>query len=262
MSDIHLLLFSGPEPAMEASDHIFIPIKKRRAFEQVAERIQDLIFQGVLKPGDKLPSEAELAKSYNVGRQTIREAMRFLEISGFIITQKGGAGGAYIQDTVLHSITIAFINAMKLKKVTIEEVLEVRLEVERIVLKNVIEKADSTDIDEIKEILKLGKSKIRSKTYTGLENIKFHKALAKASKNQILIMMVDLLMAALDDFITKTERGYDRMRSEIKEHSDILDCVIKKDTKGAEEHLAKHVLSVGKRLRKELNQKGKNTGSS
>ncbi|MBW1667866.1 MAG: FadR family transcriptional regulator [Deltaproteobacteria bacterium] len=247
---------------MEGTAHIFIPIKQRRAFEQVAERIQDLIFQGVLKSGDKLPSEAELAKRYNVGRQTIREAMRFLEISGFIVTQKGGAGGAYIQDAILHSITIAFLNAMKLKKVTIEEALEARLEVEKIVLKKVIEKADPSDLEETKEILKLSKSKIRSKTYTGLENIKFHKALAKGSKNPILIMMVDLLMAVLDDFISKTERGYERMRSEIKEHSDILDCVIKKDARGAEEHLAKHVLSVGKRLRKELKKKRENAGSS
>ena len=98
---------------------LFEPIRKRRAFEQVADKIKELIFSGALKSGDKLPPEVELAQKYNVGRQTIREALRFLEISGFITTQKGGAGGAYIEDSVLQAIGNSFVDATKMKKVTI-----------------------------------------------------------------------------------------------------------------------------------------------
>jgi len=67
---------------MNAQKAIFTPIKSKRAFEEVSSRIKELIFEGVLKPGDKVSSEGELAKQFNVGRQTVREALRILELSG------------------------------------------------------------------------------------------------------------------------------------------------------------------------------------
>ena len=65
-------------------EDIFTPLKGKRAFEEVSSQIKKLVFEGVLKPGDRLPSETELAVRFNVGRQTIREALRILELSGFI----------------------------------------------------------------------------------------------------------------------------------------------------------------------------------
>ena len=80
---------------------LFVPIQSLRTFEEVSSRIKELIFNGTLKPGDKLPPETQLAQEFNVGRQTIREALRLLELSGFIKIQKGGGGGSFIADTIL-----------------------------------------------------------------------------------------------------------------------------------------------------------------
>jgi DNA-binding FadR family transcriptional regulator len=65
------------------ANHLFVPIKDLRTVNEISTKIKDLIFSGVLKPGDRLPSEVKLAQQLNVGRQTIREALRLLEISGF-----------------------------------------------------------------------------------------------------------------------------------------------------------------------------------
>ena len=81
---------------MDKDQELFQPIKNERTFEKVSTRIKRLIFDGVLKPGDRLPSEMELAHQFDVGRQTIREALRILELSGFITVQKGGSGGPLI----------------------------------------------------------------------------------------------------------------------------------------------------------------------
>jgi len=55
---------------------LFTPVENKRTFEEVSSKIKALVFEGVLKPGDKLPSEAQLAKQFKVGRQTVREALR------------------------------------------------------------------------------------------------------------------------------------------------------------------------------------------
>ena len=234
---------------MVSKPNFFVPIIKQRAFEQVAKGIQDLVLNGTMKCGDRLPSEAEMARNFGVGRQTIREAMRFLEISGFITTQKGGAGGAVIEDSVASTITRAFLNAMKLKKVTIEEVLDVRLGIEKMVVRSVIQRGSEQDLLEIKKIFDLGKKKIKSSTYTGLENIKFHKSLAEASKNRVLVILTDLILAVIDDFVTSTDRGYERLKTEIQDHGKILEAIIQRDEGKAVRHLERHVDGVRNRIR-------------
>ena len=69
----------------KSSKILFAPIKSTRTFEEISLGIKRLIFKGALKPGDKLPSETELARQFNVGRQTVREALRLLELSSLIL---------------------------------------------------------------------------------------------------------------------------------------------------------------------------------
>ena len=76
----------------------FQPIHTRRAFEEICERIREQIAPGLLKPGDKLPPERELAQQLGVGRNVLREALRSLEIAGILRLQKGAKGGAFIHE--------------------------------------------------------------------------------------------------------------------------------------------------------------------
>ena len=70
----------------------FQPIQVRRAFEEICDRIRARIAAGLLKPGDKLPAERELAQQLGVGRNALREALRSLEIAGIVRLQKGAQG--------------------------------------------------------------------------------------------------------------------------------------------------------------------------
>ncbi len=68
------------------------PIKKTRLYEEVTNQIKASIFKGELKPGDQLPSERELSETFNVGRPTIREALRTLGVLGMIESNPGIKG--------------------------------------------------------------------------------------------------------------------------------------------------------------------------
>ena len=75
----------------------FGPYKPPRAFQEIADQIKKAILDRKLKPGERLPSERELAEQFQVGRLTIREALRSLETSGIITIRKGSGGGAFVR---------------------------------------------------------------------------------------------------------------------------------------------------------------------
>ena len=75
---------------------IFRPVKSRRLFEEVCEQVRNQIASGALKPGDKLPSERDLALQFDISRSAIREALRNLEFAGLVRLQKGVKGGSFV----------------------------------------------------------------------------------------------------------------------------------------------------------------------
>src|SRR5688572_14232538 len=66
------------------------PVRRSRIYEHIVEQIQALIGEGKLKPGDQLPPERLLAETFGVSRTSVREALRALELSGFIEGRQGG----------------------------------------------------------------------------------------------------------------------------------------------------------------------------
>src|SRR5260370_42246641 len=76
----------------------FQPIHVRRTFEEICERIREQLALGVLKPGDKLPRERDLAEQLGVSRNVLKEALRSLEMAGLLRLQKGVQGGGFLRD--------------------------------------------------------------------------------------------------------------------------------------------------------------------
>ena len=71
----------------------FGPVRTRRVFEDICDQIRGQVLGGILRPGDKLPAERELAEQFGVSRTAVREALRSLEIAGVVKLQKGVKGG-------------------------------------------------------------------------------------------------------------------------------------------------------------------------
>jgi DNA-binding FadR family transcriptional regulator len=179
---------------------VFTQVRPKRAFEEVSAEIKRTIFSGVLKPGDILPSEHQLADQFGVGRQTVREALRRLEASGFIATQKGASGGPVVVDTILDSMKAIFLDAFLVKKITTDELTTARLDIEKMVLKNVFRMKDAGDIARMRQALEEGKTKMEQGVDGFEPNIHFHKLLARATKNYVFIILVESLMAVVAHF--------------------------------------------------------------
>ena len=108
----------------------FKPIRQGRVSDEVAEQLKQSILLGHFEPGDKLPPERELAADFQVSRVAIRQALRVLENSGFIITRQGITGGAFITDLTSQHLANAFLDLLLADKISIPELHYVRRLVE------------------------------------------------------------------------------------------------------------------------------------
>lgn len=88
----------------------FKPIKEPRVSEAVFDQVKQTILLRHFKPGDRLPSERKLSKQFQVSRIAIREAMRALETSGFVVTRLGSTGGTYVTDLTFAALSSAFFD--------------------------------------------------------------------------------------------------------------------------------------------------------
>lgn len=108
----------------------FRPIKQTRASEEVLIQLKEAILRGLYKYGDKLPSERELTEMFKVSRGVVREAIRVLEINGFVEIRQGPTGGAYVAEWAFDQLSSGFLDLYLSRRLTIPELNQVRLYIE------------------------------------------------------------------------------------------------------------------------------------
>src|SRR4051794_11812107 len=87
------------EPAARGADFgaLLVPVPMRTAGQRIAERLVTAIALGEFEPGQRLPTERELAATLEVSRTTVREALQRLQAAGYVTTRRGRGGGTFIQ---------------------------------------------------------------------------------------------------------------------------------------------------------------------
>jgi GntR family transcriptional regulator, transcriptional repressor for pyruvate dehydrogenase complex len=179
---------------------LIVPLRNKRTFEEVSDRLKELIFNGTLKPGQQLPSEHALAQLFQVGRQSVREAMRVLELSGCIIVRPGVKGGAIIESTMLSRLSGIFLEMFKFHKVLPEDCVAARREIEASVLGFVFENAKPEDLETLRSNVMAARTKVQANKSAYEENLDFHRLLAKASKNYTFSIVMESILTVFSDF--------------------------------------------------------------
>jgi DNA-binding FadR family transcriptional regulator len=179
----------------------------------------------------------------------LREALRYLELSGFITTSKGGAGGAIVVDTVLNSISNSLLDALQMKKISLHELIEARLEVEKIVLKQVLTYCDDGDIELLRNNVLQAKEKVESGQMAFYENVQWHKLLAKASKNYLFVVIMETIMTVTADFLSRRQSNLRLTKRVVIEHEKLLNAIIKKDESEALALMEIHLKAIEERMK-------------
>lgn len=229
---------------MDSNTIYFSPINSRRTFEEVSTEIKKLIIEGVFKSGDKLPSEMEIARQFNVGRQTVREALRLLELSGFLKVRKGAGGGSTVTNTILETLSKSFLDAAHMKNMSIAELTVARMGIEKAVISLAVNNATDEDITLIRENIDKASEKVEQGIQAFEENIDFHVLLARASHNSAYTIIVGSIMTVVADYF-RVPQMLAISKKIVSEHKNILDAVMERNERRAVSLMTNHICVVG-----------------
>ena len=227
----------------------FPKMKRDRVFEQVSNEIKRQISTGALKPGDRLPPENELARDFNVSRQTIREAKRILELSGFLSIKRGVKGGPIIENTISNRVSKAMAEAIQMGPATFDDFVLAWREIEKAILVQVVKNADEGDLRALGENILSAKKELENGTPLFRCIREFHKNIAKASKNHIFELIIESIMVVYAEFLSRLETSPERAKKVIAIHENLLKAIERKEEDQAILFFEQHLAHVQERLR-------------
>lgn len=229
-------------------------INPPKVSDAIVSQIELLILEGVLKPGERLPPERELAQQLNVSRPSLREAMTTLKSRGLLQSRRGG--GSYVMDVIAPALTNPLIELLRNNPKATFDVLELRHALEEVAAYFAALRA--TDAD--REILRCRFAALeeiqhgsREPQHDALVDAGFHLAIADASHNVALIhVMRGLFDLLLSNICRSLERLYTREGSyEVihSQHGTILKAVLARDPDAARQAAHVHLSYVETTLR-------------
>jgi GntR family transcriptional repressor for pyruvate dehydrogenase complex len=171
---------SDSDPASE-----FVPVRPARASADVVAQIRRAILAGSYRPGDRLPTERELARQFEVSRVTIRDALRILEAGGLVEVRMGGQGGPYVAHPDLALLSENLGNHLHLTGCTFRELAEARLALETTAAQLAAERARPEDLAAMAAAI----VEPAAAEVAAAASLDFHAAMVRAAHNRALWIM-------------------------------------------------------------------------
>jgi GntR family transcriptional regulator, transcriptional repressor for pyruvate dehydrogenase complex len=220
----------------------FTAVRKKRVFEGVAQQIQQLIVDGALKPGDRLPPERELAERFAVSRGSVRDAIRTLELVGLVVARHGD--GTVIADVSPEAVVMPLASVLLRKRELISELLDVRKMIEPALAARAAERASPEEIARLEEILKRQRQKMERGEPTIEDDSEFHYVIALAARNSVVRRVIDVLMQLLQETRARSLQSRGRPQRSLAGHRKILDAIKRRDPAAAERAVRRHVEEI------------------
>ncbi|MTT31022.1 FCD domain-containing protein [Terrilactibacillus sp. BCM23-1] len=210
---------------------------------KVLTDIEQKIIDGTYLPDQKLQSERELSLHYQVSRTVIREAIKVLSEKG-MVTVKAGKG-AYVTKPNRDNVTNALHRVIQASDTKIEDIVEVREELEYTMIRKAIAKASPEGIEKLKLICK----KMDHPTMTLSEYVKedanFHLQLAKLTKNNIFFLLINSFFELTDIALFKLVHFTPTSIEEAQvQHWKLIECIELKDEKTADIVMRQHMQMI------------------
>lgn len=218
------------------------PIAKAGVSDILVERILGFVAVGQLQPGDKLPSERELACRFQVSRPTVREAMRALSVLGVIEIRHGG--GAYVGTLNAEDLLGPLNFFLSLSNVTVEKLYAARKLIEGEICALAATRATEEQFARIEKLI--GEQKRVSEyaeEYLRLDSL-FHQSLGEISENPFLARASQSLNVLGIEFRRKAANTKDTPTRSIADHCSILEALRARNPEAARQAMTMHMDQV------------------
>lgn len=222
------------------------PIEKSSLADDLAQRIVQLIRPGAYKPGDRLPSIREMARSFGVGHPTLREALKKLEIIGVVEIKHGS--GVYVgrsQNGLLVSNPI--FGGVVSKKLMLD-LIEARMPIEMQSAALAAANGSEEHLQRMEALMAEAEQNLDNDALLSATNMSFHREIASASGNTVLADMQEVLT----NLFQREQRFildiYGSRTKDHNEHVGILDALRRRDPALARQRMQAHLEGVREAL--------------
>jgi GntR family transcriptional repressor for pyruvate dehydrogenase complex len=219
----------------------FEVIRRNKVYEEVAKQIERLI-TSKLHPGDKLPSERELAEMLHVSRSSIRDAIRSLELVGLVEPRQGA--GTVVREISADSVVNPLANILVRKRQLVTELLDFRKMLEPPLAARAATHASDDEIGEMDEILRRQEERLADGDAAIEEDSEFHYNIALASGNSVVLKVLDVLMDLLRETRERSMQVEGRPQRSLAGHRRILAAIKRHDAEAAKAAMRRHIEDV------------------
>jgi GntR family transcriptional repressor for pyruvate dehydrogenase complex len=215
---------------------------KQSLSDRLARRIRDLIQQGEYRLGDRLPAIMEMARSFGVGHPTVREALKKLEAVGVVEIRHGS--GVYVSRSEDVMLMASPDYAPVVTRKLLTDLIRSRMPLEMQSVAEAVEHVTAKNLKEMRRLLAEAGKHLDDDTVLNRVNMGFHREIAVASGNSVLLQLLDVLremfqheqLMILDIFGSRTE--------DHKGHLAILDALERRDAGLASSRMRAHLQAV------------------
>jgi GntR family transcriptional repressor for pyruvate dehydrogenase complex len=220
----------------------FEAVRKVKLYEGIAKQIERFVSEDVLKPGDKLPSERELAEMFQVSRSSVRDGIRTLELAGLVEARQGE--GTIVCDLSPDSVVSPLANVLVRKRQLVAELLDVRKMLEPPLAARAANNASPEEIAYLEDILRRQGQKVRRGELAIEEDSEFHYNIARAANNSVIMKVLDILMDLLRKTRERSLQVRGRPRQSFATHRRILSAIKRRDARAAEVAMRQHLQKI------------------
>ena len=222
--------------------------------EKAVDGLLQLIQERDYRPGDKLPTEPELAEILGVSRNMVREALRVL-VSRNIVVIRQGAGTFLSEKQGVVDDPFGFAMVKDKKKLT-RDVLQVRSIIEPSIAALAAENGTAEEVSELREILEQLESKMmKREEYSKLDAL-FHKKIAECTHNTMMVNLIPVITEGIEIF--SREVSVTEYEDTIKAHRNIYEAIAGRKALEAQQEMLYHILYNHERYQRE--QKDEKSG--
>lgn len=232
-------------------------INRTRFFEQVVDQIRVLIESGEVLVGERLPTESELSEQLNIGRSSIREALRVLETEGLIEVRQG-AGTFVMPRSEWNSSRNEAVGWLKQRGESLIQLLQVREWLEGLSVSLVAVNPSAELIDKLENILKEMAFLVKDARQNNMEvdlnqiaalNTSFHLTISSYSGNLIAHELLSHILPAFSESNKAVIYTNPELDLQAAEHSHVLEAIKDCDPERAETTLRRHIARVRDEIR-------------
>lgn len=235
--------------------HMELGEKILRPREQVEQALKKAILSSKLGTGERLPSEAELARQFGVSRPTIREALSSLQMQGLIRRVPGAGGGSFVQPVDHQSlgevVRASMQNLVRLGSVSFEEVSLARQHLEVPCAGLAAENRSAEDLEELRQVVREQKTRSVDDPLIAELDMRFHTIIARMSGNRVLASLVYALHHESEP-VRYLDLSPEVGRHTVAQHQRIVQAIGAQDRQAAEAAISEHLAYLREHIRAAL----------